>query len=92
MFLLPEINMRLRSKLLNLKPGTRIVSNTYTVQECHFDKVAKTGDESNRWNTAYLWIIPAKVEGKWVLPQGGELLFMQEFQTRGQEKQSLKYT
>ncbi len=80
MFLLPEINMRLRPKLLDLKPGTRIVSNTFTMQEWHFDKVAKTGDESNRWNTAYLWIIPAKVEGKWVLPQGGELILMQEFQ------------
>lgn len=80
MFLLPEINMRLRPKLLNLKPGTRIVSNTFTMQEWHFDEVAKTGDESKRWNTAYLWIIPAKVEGKWVLPQRGELIFMQEFQ------------
>jgi precorrin-6B methylase 2 len=80
MFLLPEINMKLRAKLLDLKPGTRIVTNTFTMQEWHFDGVAKTGDESNRWNTAYLWIIPAKVEGKWVLPQGGELIFMQEFQ------------
>jgi hypothetical protein len=50
------------------------------MQEWHFDGVAKTGDESNRWNTAYLWIIPAKVEGKWVFPQGGELTFIQEFQ------------
>lgn len=80
MFLLPEINMRLRPKLLNLKPGTRIVSNTFTLQEWQFDEVAKTGNESNRWNTAYLWIVPAKVEGKWVLSQGGELIFMQEFQ------------
>jgi precorrin-6B methylase 2 len=80
MFLLPEINMRLRSKLLDLKPGTRIVSNTFTMQEWHYDEVAKTGDEANRWNTAYLWIIPAKVEGKCVLPQGGELILMQEFQ------------
>jgi hypothetical protein len=80
MFLLPEINMRLRPKLLAMKPGTRIVTNTFTMQEWHFDEVAKTGDESNRWNTAYLWIIPVKVEGKWVLPQGGELIFMQEFQ------------
>ena len=80
MFLLPEINMRLRPKLLGLKPGTRIVSNTFTLQEWQFDEVAKAGNESNRWNTAYLWIVPAKVEGKWVNPQGGELIFMQEFQ------------
>jgi len=72
--------VRLRSKLLDLKPGTRIVSNTFTMQEWHFDEVARTGDASNRWNTAYLWVTPAKVHGKWALPQGGELIFMQEFQ------------
>jgi precorrin-6B methylase 2 len=80
MFLLPEINMRLRSRLLNLKPGTRIVTNTFTMQEWEYDGFAKTGDEKSRWNSAYLWIVPAKVDGKWVLTQGGELLFTQEFQ------------
>lgn len=80
MFLLPEINLRLRPKLLNLKPGTRIITNTFTMQEWHFDEVVKSGDESNRWNTAYLWIIPAKVEGKWILSPEGELIFKQEFQ------------
>ena len=80
MFLLPEINMKLRPKLLNLKPGTRIVTNTFTMQEWHYDEVAQTGDISNRWNTAYLWIIPSKVEGKWILPPEGELIFKQEFQ------------
>jgi precorrin-6B methylase 2 len=80
MFLLPEINMKLRSKLLNLKPGTRIVTNTFTMQEWHYDEVTRTGDEKNRWNTAYLWIVPAKVDGKWTLSLGGELSFAQEFQ------------
>jgi precorrin-6B methylase 2 len=80
MFLLPEINMRLRPKLLEMKPGTRIVTNTFTMQDWHYDDVAKSGNESNRWNTAYLWIVPAKVSGKWALSQGGELTFIQEFQ------------
>jgi precorrin-6B methylase 2 len=80
MFLLPEINMRLRPKLLNLKPGTRIVTNTFTMQDWHYDGVAKTGDESNRWNTAYLWIVPAKVQGVWSLPEEGELVLKQRFQ------------
>lgn len=80
MFLLPEINMKLRPKLLDLKPGTRIVTNTFTMQEWHFDEVIRTGDQSSRWNTAYLWIVPSKVEGKWVLAQGGELVFVQDFQ------------
>ena len=80
MFLLPEINMKLRPKLLDMKPGTRIVTNTFTMQEWHFDNVVRTGDQSNRWNTAYLWIVPAKVEGKWLLTNGGELKFVQQFQ------------
>jgi len=80
MFLLPEINMKLRPKLLDMKPGTRIVTNTFTMQEWHFDAVVRTGDQSNRWNTAYLWIVPAKVEGKWTLSSGGELTFVQQFQ------------
>jgi len=79
-FLLPEINMKLRPKFLNMKPGTRIVTNTFTMQDWHYDEVAGTGDKSNRWNTAYLWIVPAKVAGKWILTQGGELTFLQEFQ------------
>lgn len=80
LFLLPEINMKLRPKLLAMKPGTRIVSNTFPMQEWHFDKAVYTGDESNRWNTAYLWIVPAKVEGRWALSEGGEIVFRQAFQ------------
>jgi hypothetical protein len=80
MFLLPEINMKLRPKLLDMKPGTQIITNTFTMQEWHYDDVVRTGDQSNRWNTAYLWIVPTKVEGKWILPKGGELTFVQEFQ------------
>jgi precorrin-6B methylase 2 len=80
MFLLPEINMKLRPKLLNLKPGTRIVTNTFTMQEWQYDEVATTGDEKNRWNTGYLWIVPAKVDGKWTFNSGGEIIFIQEFQ------------
>jgi precorrin-6B methylase 2 len=80
MFLLPELNMKLRPKLLNLKPGTRLVSNTFTMQEWQADETAGTGNTSDRWNTAYLWIVPAKVDGKWILAQGGEVTFVQEFQ------------
>jgi precorrin-6B methylase 2 len=80
LFLLPEINMKLRPKLFALKPGTRIVSNTFPMQEWHFDEAAYTGDESNRWNTAYLWIVPAKVGGRWTLSEGGEIVFRQDFQ------------
>ena len=78
MFLLPEINLRLRPKILDLKPGTRIVSNSFTMGEWNADETATAAGCSN-WCTAYLWIVPAKAEGTWQLPQG-ELTLKQEFQ------------
>jgi hypothetical protein len=79
MFLLPDINMRLRPKLLDLKPGTRIVSNTFTMQDWLPDDTATISDEETSWTTAFLWIIPAKAEGNWKLADG-ELTLKQEFQ------------
>ena len=79
MFLLPEINLKLRPRLLDLNPGTRIVSNTFTMGEWEADQEATTEENWNSWNTAYLWIIPAKVAGNWKLGNG-ELELVQEFQ------------
>jgi precorrin-6B methylase 2 len=79
MFLLPEINLKLRPRLLELKPGTRIVSNTFTMGDWQDDYEATTEENWNSWNTAHLWIVPAKVEGKWELGDG-ELNLTQEFQ------------
>ena len=70
MFLLPEINLKLRPRLLDLKPGTRIVSNTFTMGEWEADQEVTTEENWNSWNTAYLWIVPAKVEGTWKLGNG----------------------
>ncbi len=81
MFLLPDINLKLRPKILDLKPGTRIVSNTFTMGEWTADESA-TADEKEgcrSYCVAYLWIVPAKVDGTWKLPQG-ELLLVQNFQ------------
>ena len=79
MFLLPDINLRLRPKLLDLKPGTRIVSNSFTMEEWQDDATVSLESGCSSWCTAHLWIIPAKVEGKWRLPEG-ELAFSQQFQ------------
>jgi len=79
MFLLPDINLRLRPKLLDLKPGTRIVSNTFTMGDWEPDYEVTTNDESSSWYTALMWIIPAKIEGTWKLG-AGELVITQEFQ------------
>ena len=79
MFLLPEINLRLRPRLLELKPGTRIVSNTFTMGEWEPDYEKTTEDNWNSWNTALLWIVPAKADGSWKL-DGKDLVITQEFQ------------
>jgi hypothetical protein len=78
MFLLSDINLRLRPTLLNMKPGTRVVSNTFTMGDWEADETITTPDCTS-WCTALLWIVPAKVEGTWRLPQG-ELRLTQTFQ------------
>ena len=79
MFLLPQINLKLRPKILELKPGTRIVSNSFTMGDWEPDDTASTGDDCSGWCTALLWIVPAKAEGTWILPNG-ELVLEQKFQ------------
>lgn len=79
MFLLPEINLRLRPKILELKPGTRIVSNSFTMGEWTADETATVTDDCSSYCTALLWIVPAKAEGTWQLSQG-ELTLKQDFQ------------
>ena len=79
MFLLPDINLKLRPKILDLKPGTRIVSNSFTMGEWTADETATVGEDCASYCTALLWIVPAKVAGSWQLPQG-ELMLKQNFQ------------
>jgi len=78
MFLLPSINIKLRPKILDLKPGTRIVSNSFDMEDWKADQT-ETVAGCNNWCTAMLWIVPAKVGGTWKLPQG-ELSIKQTFQ------------
>jgi precorrin-6B methylase 2 len=81
MFLLPQINLKLRPKILDLKPGTRVVSNSFTMDEWQADETATlTGEEEcSSWCTALLWVVPAKVGGTWDMG-GRTLALKQEFQ------------
>jgi SAM-dependent methyltransferase len=79
MFLLPDINLKLRPKLLEMTPGTRIVSNSFTMGEWKADEEATVKDGCASYCTALLWIVPAKVEGTWKIPQG-DLTLKQNFQ------------
>jgi precorrin-6B methylase 2 len=80
MFLLPSINMKLRPKILDMAPGTRVVTNTFTMEDWEADQtVTLENDECSSWRTALLWIVPAKVQGSWKMGQG-ELALTQAFQ------------
>jgi precorrin-6B methylase 2 len=80
MFLLPSINMKLRPTILDLKPGTRIASNTFTMEDWQADETATVTDGcSSSWCTALFWIVPAKVAGTWNTPNGA-LTLTQNFQ------------
>lgn len=80
MFLLPQINLKLRPKILDLKPGTRVASNTFTMDDWEPDQEAQVqGEGCTSWCTALFWVVPAKVEGTWKLGQG-ELVLQQQFQ------------
>ena len=78
MYLLPDVNISLRPKILELKPGTRVVSHAFDMDEWESDHFERVGGRS-----VYLWIVPARVEGRWQL-QGPdstlELSLSQQFQ------------
>lgn len=62
LYLLPELNEKLRPTILRMKPGTRIVSNTFKMGDWEPDQSI----EPSIGNTyAYLWIVPAIVDGTW---------------------------
>ncbi len=79
MFLLPSINMRLRPQILKMRPGTRIVANTFTMEDWEPDTSETIGGDCTSWCTAHLWIVPAQVQGTW---QAGSntLTLTQKFQ------------
>ncbi len=75
MYLLPSLNLKLRSTILNMKPGTRIVSHAFTMGEWEADQT-----DNVEGRTAYLWIVPAKVDGNWRIEGGGDVTLKQTFQ------------
>jgi hypothetical protein len=81
MYLLPQLNLKLRPKIAAMKPGTRVVSHAFSMEDWQPDQI-----ESVEGRTAYLWIVPAKVEGTWRWeiassgPRSYELMLRQHFQ------------
>ncbi len=80
LFLLPVNLEKLTPKFLDMKPGTRIVDNTFAIPGWEPDVTEQLqGGECQTWCTALLWIVPAKVNGTWRLADG-EIAFDQKFQ------------
>jgi SAM-dependent methyltransferase len=67
MYLLPGLNLKLRPKLLDMKPGTRVVSHQFNMDDWPPDEM--TNIDGRR---AYLWIVPAKVHGGWRIQSGSD--------------------
>jgi hypothetical protein len=80
MYLLTDLNLRLRPKLLDLKPGTRIVSHAFSMG----DWLPEQKETLTPRYDVYLWIVPAKVEGRWTV-QRGEKQFTVEFKQKYQQ-------
>ncbi|HET7361998.1 MAG TPA: class I SAM-dependent methyltransferase [Burkholderiales bacterium] len=70
LFLLPANLRRLTPKFLELAPGTRIVVNTYRIEGWDEETFSELGDACASWCTALLYLVPAKVAGRWHLPIG----------------------
>jgi hypothetical protein len=93
MYLLPEVNLALRPRLLyELRPGTRVVSHDFDMGEWQPERsvtvlVPDKTVGAKKESTIYLWVVPARLAGYWrgtlASPQGEELAlveFRQEFQ------------
>jgi SAM-dependent methyltransferase len=103
MYLLPAVNLQLRPRILQLKPGTRVVSHDWDMGEWQPDaKIVLEGLNKPvmpvQASTAYLWIVPANAAGSWTLQLDGageamEIEFAQRFQElSGIAKQSGRRT
>ena len=78
MYLLPALNMKLRPQILNMRPGTRVVSHSFNMEDWEPDETS-----SMDGRRAYLWLVPANVMGTWTLESGSErhdLALEQKFQ------------
>ena len=80
LFLRDDLNLKLRPKLLTLRPGTRVVSNTFSMGEWEPDDFVQLERDCAAWCTAMMWIVPARVQGTWRLGDR-DLALRQTFQS-----------
>jgi hypothetical protein len=78
MYLLPGLNMKLRPQLLAMRPGTRVTSHSFSMEDWEADETSSVDGRR-----AYFWVVPAIVQGGWMLEAGAqkaELGLEQQFQ------------
>lgn len=85
MYLLPDVNLLLRPKLLGLKPGTRVVSHDWDMGDWRPDRtltidVPDKAVGREKFSRLHLWVVPASVDGLWCGPKGAQLRLAQRYQ------------
>ena len=79
MYLLPALNLKLRPTILTMRPGTRIVSHSFTMEDWEADEISSLDGRR-----CYFWVVPANVQGTWKLSLPGgetpEVTFDQKYQ------------
>jgi hypothetical protein len=78
LYLLPALNMKLRPQLLSMRPGTRVVSHSFSMEDWEADEISTLDGRR-----AYFWVVPATVMGTWSLEVNGQrndMVFEQTFQ------------
>lgn len=76
MYLLPALNMKLRPQILSMRPGTRVVSHSFSMEDWEADEISTLDGRR-----AYFWLVPANVIGSWNLEAAGQRLEMSLEQT-----------
>jgi hypothetical protein len=67
MYLLPGLNMKLRPQLLAMRPGTRVSSHSFSMEDWEADEISSVDGRR-----AYFWVVPANVQGGWSLEASGQ--------------------
>src|SRR5262245_34939372 len=76
LYLLPALNMKLRPQILSMRPGTRVVSHSFSMEDWEADEISTLDGRR-----AYFWVVPANVMGGWNLDAGAQKLEMSLDQT-----------
>ena len=83
LFLMPELNLRLRPALLAMRPGTRVVSNSFDMGDWTPDATAEVTQGCEHYCQALLWVVPAQVAGMWTLDGRRSMELAQSYQKIG---------